>query len=301
VIFATTAGKLVNGQLHGVPGSVLKLDDISFTGVTSQPYSLNGDFESWQTQTINTLDNWYYNGDPQAKVLSVLKTTDTYRGNYAVELKTVLRGNQVEPGQISTGYYPNNCHGNCYELGGYAYSNIKDTLVFYYKYAPAGKDSAWINLNFIKNGNNIDGRGTPLLASATYQYKELAFELGQSPDTVIVQINSSNNGNISNVGSDLKIDNIYFKSQVATGIKTKQVISQLYPNPAIDNVTIESPDNISSVLITDILGKMVREEKLVNGTKTSFSVNGLHPGLYFVTINTSSNSKIVKKLIVKEK
>jgi hypothetical protein len=79
VIFAATAGKLVNGQLHGVPGSVLKLDDISFTGVTSQPDSLNGDFESWQTQTINTLDNWYYNGDPQAKVLSVLKTTDTYR------------------------------------------------------------------------------------------------------------------------------------------------------------------------------------------------------------------------------
>ncbi len=169
VILAFASCKLVNWQPHGSPGSVLKLDDISFTGVSSQPDSLNGDFESWQTQNFNTLDNWYYNGDPEAMIMGVMRTTDAYIGNYAVELKTILRGNQVEPGEISTGYYPNNCNNNCHQLGGYAYSNIKDTLVFYYKYAPSGKDSGWIYLNFIKNGDNFWGTGTYLLASDKYQ------------------------------------------------------------------------------------------------------------------------------------
>jgi hypothetical protein len=49
----------VMNQPRGVAGSVLKLDSISFTGVSSQPVLMNGDFESWQTRNVIFPTQWY--------------------------------------------------------------------------------------------------------------------------------------------------------------------------------------------------------------------------------------------------
>ena len=175
VIIGAISCKFAGGNPHGIAGSTLMLDSISFTGGVSQPSMLDGDFESWQSQTIVSLANWnsIYNGSQET---GISRTTDAVQGDYALELKTYQgnRNNQTAAlsAQVSTGYYPNNCNGNCYEQGGSPFSNQIDTLAFYYKYTPSGNDSAAINLNFKKNGSSIFGTSTFLTSSDKYQYKE---------------------------------------------------------------------------------------------------------------------------------
>src|SRR5437588_6154590 len=43
-------------------GSMLLIDSVSFTGVSSQPVNFNGDFENWTSQTLIKATNWYANG-----------------------------------------------------------------------------------------------------------------------------------------------------------------------------------------------------------------------------------------------
>ena len=134
VIFAATSSNIMVKE-SGVAGSVLILDDVSFTGVTSQPAMMNGDFELWDSQTVYKPTNWYVDGEST----SVKRTTDAVKGDYAIELTTYLGTNQnnnprAYAGQIGTGYYPRNCGGNCNELGGFPFKNQIDTLAFWYKY-----------------------------------------------------------------------------------------------------------------------------------------------------------------------
>jgi hypothetical protein len=377
VMFGATSSDI--NAVSIIPGSTLKLDSVSFTGVTSQPAQINASFELWQSQELNRPDNWNSDrGD------GMNRTTDVVAGNYAIELTTYLGDNNGNPqarsSQISNGYYDNSC--NCMK-GGYPFSNQIDTLVFSYKYVPMGNDSANVSLNFKKNGSNIGWAGISLYATATYQYKEIPFSIGQAPDTVIVLIGSSDwqNSELSFIGSVLKIDEIHFKSQPIIVVKTTPVITwdnpaditygtllsatqlnatasvtgtfvytpdigakldagnnqtlkvdftptdtmyynsasktvtinvlaasnvsslsaadiKVYPNPATDNLIIENLENISSVIVTSIDGTIVRDERLVNSTKASISLSDLSPGLYFVSVRTSSQSITVKKIIV---
>ena len=193
--------------------------NVSFTGVTSQPASLNGDFESWQNQTISKPQGWYSQTGGNGNGIS--RTTDVEVGTYAIELQTVSAQNKngtprANSTFISTGYWPQNCNGNCKQQGGFPYSKMVDTLAFYYKYAPMHpQDSTWININFKKNGVQIVGRGMAIKAAANYTFATIPFKLSQYPDSVIIDIQSSNwkDTAISFIGANLKIDAIHFMSQ----------------------------------------------------------------------------------------
>ena len=93
-----------------VIGGTLYLDDVSFTGVPSQPALFNGGFELWeQGHTPEALANWYSNSE---KLDVTSRTTDSYKGKYALVLKTYIgTNNQDQPslqmGNASTGYNNN--------------------------------------------------------------------------------------------------------------------------------------------------------------------------------------------------
>ena len=309
IIFAAAAIKInasnANQQAHGLPGDTLKLDSISFTGVNSQPDMLNGDFESWQSQTLNTPANWYSqsygNGD------FINKTTDFYKGKNAIELITYL-GNQhnlpaAQPSEISTGYYSNNCNNNCIEKGGFPFSNQTDTLIFYYKYAPSGNDSAQINLNFKLNGSQFENRNIFIHASATYDSIVFPFSLSQAPDSVMIDIQSSawQDTLLSFVGSDLKIDEMHFKSQpLTTGIfkyENNNAIS-IFPNPTSDKLFIETNNLKTSIYNLEILnttGQVVLAKQITNSIE-QVDLSGQAAGVYFVKLQSVNNS-VVRKIV----
>ncbi|HEY0092302.1 MAG TPA: choice-of-anchor B family protein [Flavobacterium sp.] len=70
---------------------------------------------------------------------------------------------------------------------------------------------------------------------------------------------------------------------------------KMFPNPAETNITIRSADNIESIVVTDMLGKVVKSYNNVSGNEFSFLVDNMESGMYLVTIN----GNIFQKLIVR--
>lgn len=307
VIFAAASGNLL--FTNGLAGESLFLDSVSFTGVASQPAQFNGDFETWQTQTIMKPASWYNDGGDQGEGL--LRTTDVNAGTYALELKTTLSlddlGNPIaQPGLLSTGYYNNNC--GC-QQGGYPYTLKKDTLAFYYKYTPTvSTDSANISLQFKKNGAYVGFAGMDLPASAAYMYKEIPFDLGvvPFPDSVIVSIQSSlwTHELPTYIGADLKIDDLHFKSQsVVTGIRNSIYDKSIrfYPNPVKTFGIVEiSPEiNIQGMelRIYDLSGRTIKAIPITNH-KMTIDKNGLQAGTYLYTVKDKSGILKSGKILV---
>lgn len=293
-------------------GSMLKLDSISFTGVSSQPALFNGDFETWQSTTIDKPTNWFTDGGGDSPTGGTYKTTDAKAGNNAIELITYVGERNNAPvaqgGKISTGWYPNNCNSNCYEQGGYPFSNQVDTLAFWFKYAPSsGSGTAQVYLNFKKNNNNIWGTGMSLSASTNYQYMEIPFNVGQIPDTAIIDIQSSQwqDSLLSFVGSNLKIDEIHFKSQpLTTGIfdyKNENAIS-IYPNPTIENLTVTFTETIGKQIdlnIFNTIGEQILAQRISDNTGTiTLDVSKLTEGIYFLHMTSGNQTFYNKKIII---
>lgn len=68
----------------------------------------------------------------------------------------------------------------------------------------------------------------------------------------------------------------------------------LYPNPALNTLIIESPKEIKTILITNLLGKTVYPVSN-NTNKVEADISGLAPGLYFVRVNETFTGKFIKE------
>lgn len=83
-----------------------------------------------------------------------------------------------------------------------------------------------------------------------------------------------------------------------TGINEKDALSKslsLYPNPA-NSVLNFSMDNVESVMITDVLGKVVLSEKT---NANSISIEKLNQGVYFLFVK-NTNGSVAKAKFIKE-
>jgi hypothetical protein len=291
-----------SGFSGAVVGSALVIDRISFTGVADQPALLNGDFEQWTNVQIESPISWYTdNGD--FKNSAMIKTSDAHSGSYAVELKTFLgeENNQpkVRSGQLMTGYYGNNCNGNCFPVGGCPFTNQSDMLEFYYKYAPIGNDNGTVDLLFkTKSGSNNGWYAhADLPASSSYSKVQVPINLSFVPDTVVIQFQSSNWSTLStaNIGSDLKIDDVVFLSQ-KTGVKNIHSTQTLfYPNPVQSNLSFRPETNIQEVFIYSLSGSLVLKQSIA---KDNMDVSSLNKGIYLIRLKTKDgiyNEKLIKE------
>jgi hypothetical protein len=293
VIFAATSSNMMLDE-NGVAGSILILDDVSFTGVATQPAMMNGGFESWQSETQTTPATWIMQNSYDQRG-NEIRTTDAVKGEYAMELKTYMGENNGVPAvrgeQASTGYYPDNCGGNCVQKGGFPYTNKKDTLTFWYKYAPTSNVKAEVYMNFKKNGSSIRWEGRELSASTQYQFVQIPFDLMETPDTVIINIQSLrwNDDMLSALGSVLTIDEIQFKSQPILytrlpAFTTRDQFS-VFPNPSAGKFRIRNEAGISQVIVYNMLGKQVFSKSNPDSQKLNdIDLTRLKKGVYFMEI-----------------
>lgn len=291
---------------YAVPGSMLLIDSVSLIGIT-QPAGLNGDFENWAPNTFKKPDNWYIEsgGGPQG-LSGVDQTTDKAAGNYAVELITHLGDNNGVPrargGQISTGYYQNNCQGSNCQKGGYPFSNQVDTLCFYYKYAPQLNDSANVMVNFRLNGNTINGIFYSIYnAASTYQYVEIPFNTMGPVDTAIVTLNSSTwyDSALVYIGSNFKVDEMHFKSQALTtgiGLNNFSNEKQLYPNPSNSGeINVSGVEYYDKVSVYNVFGQEV-QAKIQKQNQTA-KIQLTESGVYYIHINSRGKINILKAVV----
>ena len=285
-------------------GSMLQLDSLSFTGGVSQPANFNGDFEIWQSQTLSKPNNWYLETDDQGD--GIFQTTDMHAGTYAMELKTFSgnRGNGnakypvAQGAGISTGYSANHCGGPNCQKGGNPFTNQIDTLAFYYKYVPSGNDTAEVSLNFKKNGVGVWSMGGPISASATYKYMEFPFNTGTPIDSVIVSFQSTSYKDtaLGFIGSDLKLDDIHFKSQPFTGIKKYDANASIsvFPNPSNGTFTVSHVKTYDLVRVYNVYGQEINAAITKDGADAHVQIDT--PGAYFIYINSSG--KITSQKII---
>jgi Secretion system C-terminal sorting domain len=76
----------------------------------------------------------------------------------------------------------------------------------------------------------------------------------------------------------------------------------IYPNPSNDLVQISlntTSETIDSIVIFDVLGKVVKSVETVNSNQTNIDVSELSSGVYMVEVATDNNLKQVKKLVIK--
>ncbi|HXB40196.1 MAG TPA: T9SS type A sorting domain-containing protein [Bacteroidia bacterium] len=306
VVFAAVSSDVFNKVQKN--GSMLQLDNISFVGA-SQPATFNGDFENWQSQTANKPNNWYLQTNDQGS--GILQTTDKKAGTYAMEMKTFLgsRGNNNTPAAsgagVSTGYYPNHCGGSCPQRGGHPFTNQIDTLMFYYKYAPSGNDTAQVGLNFKKNGVNVWGTGmwynTP---QSTYQFAKIPFNTGTPIDSVIVSFQSSSwrDSSLTFIGSDFKVDEAHFASQpLNTGIKTfdASIGIKVFPNPSADgNFVVSNIQTYDLVRVYNVFGQEVNAGITKENDYAKVQINTA--GVYFIYVNAQGKITNQKVIVTKD-
>jgi hypothetical protein len=87
------------------------------------------------------------------------------------------------------------------------------------------------------------------------------------------------------------------RSELAVSKPTEQVVVRIYPNPTIDKVTYTFPAGIQKHLlqVTDMGGRTILNLIVGNiGTQNTINTSAWRPGIYFVSINSSTFSKTFK-------
>lgn len=168
-------------------------------------------------------------------------------------------------------------------------------LSFDYKYSNVGVDSAYVfiaiqdtllagsgdNKTLYQGALNIDATVSNW---KSHTITPTFINQGDANRVLIIAI-SSKNGYINKTapvaGSTLWLDN--FKLDVTSALD-ENVISDLkvYPNPATDVLKFETAEEIESVVISSIEGKVVREVK----ESSNINVSDLKAGVYVYRVKT---------------
>lgn len=284
VIIAGASSNALNGK--GVIGSMIYFDSFTFTGIAQQPADLNGDFELWDDKTHTVLNDWFLtveeNNNP--------KSTDAHNGASALKLIVIYdaEANNNQGAYFGEGVANGTWSANSNDYTGKPFTTAKDTLVGWYKYAPQGVDSARGTLFLKKNGVNIVYKEWFFTANNSYTQFEVPFDAGMNtPDTMAIQIwASSGNTDATNLGSELILDDIYFKSQLP-------VISS-----SASDITCNG-DNDGVIDITVSGGTAPYQFAWSNGSSTE-DLSSLAPGTYTVTVTDNIGTQAVYNATVSE-
>lgn len=293
------------GSLSGINpiGSMLMIDNISLTGVTSQPAKLNGDFENWESHSIESAPGWITSDQDNP---GVHRSSQAAIGNYAMELKSkAYTGSdglfQTEPMWLSNGFWDRNTQD---WAGGSPINTMLDTLAFYYWYRPAvADDTAQVHMMFKYQGHFVDGNGGPLLPNTGWQYREIEFlphrNMPTMADSVILLFQSSlwDHKDPRFDGSALLLDDIHFKSsRNIVGLQARPTSERtlMSPNPTegITNIRFKNAQPVD-VAVYNLSGQKILELGRIS-QETNLDLSKQPAGLYIVKIIGSKNTETLK-------
>ena len=131
-------------------------------------------------------------------------------------------------------------------------------------------------------------------------------EFDDSPNRFALRITNLHRSNSPSGTTGLKFDNLSISAQNTVPVVTTDIPAvvgnnfTVYPNPAINLVTINSTENglIQQVQIYDVLGKMVDRYLFNNQTEVQLNTENLAEGVYMLHIQTNKGtgiSKLIKK------
>ena len=293
VILAGAASNVVDNQNPPI-GSIAYFDELSFDGASITEQLPNSNFDSWETTTYYSLQNWTVMG-----VGENARSTDAYKGRAAVKLSVQMGGDKAYGSALFYGTVSQNqFNGQAY----FPYTKQNDTLVFYYKYKQVGGDTAIVFASCKKDISTIGGAYVLLQATNVYTRMEVPIVSFQAPDSLMLGFGVSTGNTSAHLGSELWIDEVTLKSEPlnTTGLGqylSNKPILQIYPNPCSNTLEVLSNGNtILSYSIFDMNGKMMQQNQLLN---SSIQTGSLVAGMYVIQFY-QNNMLVSSKRFVKQ-
>ncbi|MBN8703950.1 MAG: T9SS type A sorting domain-containing protein [Bacteroidetes bacterium] len=288
-------------------GSWIQFDNIQFAGTSITQQVPNTDFEQWTTVSIEDPTSWSSGFMNSFSYVAegapfVEKTTDKYKGNYALKMTT-------RHSTSSFGFYEM-MNGNPFSgRPSFPYTTQFDSLIFYYKYMPVGSDSATVVAAASKLTNYVGVVFAYLDSTSTYKRMSFPLNCAMVPDSLFINILSSHTPDSTNNGSVLIIDEIHMKSQpLATSIEKHAgwAKANVFPNPASNftNIVVDLKESASvNIVVTDIAGKIVFEKPYssMNLGKNSIylNVSDFAKGVYNYSLKSNDGANVAQgKFIV---
>jgi len=148
--------------------------------------------------------------------------------------------------------------------------------------------------NVTHNNSSIDFSGT--VGSWIVQWTAPVFGTGD------VTFSSSflaadGNGGTSGSGDQVFKGNTTVSEDVASSVFVQDLASiNIFPNPTVDEIQIEHSENISSIKVFDISGKIWKLKEGLSQEKVKLSLANLPSGYYLVEITTTNGAIQTKKI-----
>jgi hypothetical protein len=284
----------------------------------------NGGFETWQNMffyeepqswvSLNGQIASYNAQNSPSKPYSAIKSTDAVSGSFALRLVSV----DITGANPLAGFLPDTAGAimsgsvdfNTFQISGIPVNQKHAQIVFNYKYAPTGNDSA--NVSVLLTKWDVATQSPITIASynanfgAQANYTELALtldymDMDNAPDTAFV-IFSATSMNTPQVNSTVYIDNVRWNGVIDVGIEDQKAktIANVFPNPADHRATVkvDSPE-AQFVNVYTIGGKKIGSYRLQNEV-ADIDTKDFANGMYLVLVANASNQTLsTTKLSVK--
>jgi hypothetical protein len=295
---------LTSSNLNGarIPGSVVYFDDLSFSNSTAYPY---GDFETWNTVSSEEPDNWFsFNYACSPGNYSAVKTSVSYEGSWALKLKNVVMASGDTMGYITNGKFGNNG-----PQGGMPVTLNPNLVMGYYKYLPAGLDTALVAAMLYRH-NPVNDSAILLEAEmihlppvSTYTQFSIPIFYNGTPlaDTLNITFAAGNyQGNFVGVGSELYIDKLEVNyNPVSVNENETQQDIRVFPNPShgLLNIDMDKSPEVLLELYNENGAKVYSETLKNTSTSNKLNLSGLSKGIYYLKM-TSTDKTVSKKIII---
>jgi hypothetical protein len=267
----------------------------------------NAGFEAW-TQYNGGIGSTYREPDgwnsanqcsQQIGTYSVTRTDVAHSGSYAVELRTrsAFIGNIKINGLLTTATILCGLNTGGQE-GGIASSLIPDSIAFWYKYAPVGSDTAYVQVLLFNGEDTVsDTRGKISVAQSAWTRASFAIPAPTATPTVISTLFNSSWGDGSlgqaEVNSTFTIDDVEFIFATGVNEAAQKNAIQVYPNPVQDILNVSNSNGGATVLeIIDATGRSVMTRTL-SGANSRLDVSTLPNGLYMYQLR-STNRQVLR-------
>lgn len=272
----------------------------------AQTQPMNANFENWETITVGSNsypepNDWNTANECTVilNVASVTKSTDAYSGSFSARLESLDGPGQtiVINGVLTTAQMICLAASGGQE-GGSAYTDdiLPDSIVGYYKYAPANGDSAYSQIMFLANNDQDTISYTRVnftqnVSTWTRFSAPITPASGTNDPEKLSLFFSSSWGDGSQ--GDAEIGSVFFIDAVEFVFLPESVNEvynaegwDVYPNPVSDDLTVKGNIGKGGYMeVLDITGKQVKFVQL-HSENSTIDMSDLVAGVYLYQITT---------------
>jgi hypothetical protein len=174
--------------------------------------------------------------------------------------------------------------------------NLLNSPELSFFYHMSGIEMGELHVDIVINGFTIQDIITPISGDQGASWNLMTVDLTPFKGIVKVVLRGiTGNG----YRSDIAIDDFSIRDAMPLGIQEDIRVSEivLFPNPTSDYVNILAKDEIQSIQLLDITGKLVFVESIhKNDNKYKVDMSSLNSGIYF--IRTKTNSGVLTKKVI---